>query len=246
MSNQQKLNEKATLLSRMGFKDKDLTKTTHDELCIWLSDDEIQKRILFSLYREKLLSIGLPYINEIKERISCLEKKIESCSDENYFPNLKVPEKWLKEWETEIIGSKQDLEHLKKQFEIYAYHQQGDWEYIIKTEKGFYIGFIDFHRRMIVDMPYYKGRFEFFYEIKVSKQPIGEILRQLNMYHDNIKTPDAGYTKYIVICQNDSWLLEYKNIIEDNGWHVITTSNLLDLELEKYYNRYFGKKNGNK
>ena len=45
MSNRNKYNEKATMLSRMDFHEHDLKNITHDDLYIWLAQDTIQQKI---------------------------------------------------------------------------------------------------------------------------------------------------------------------------------------------------------
>lgn len=224
MSNRKKYNEKATLLNRMGFQEKDLRNTKHDDLCIWLSKDEIQKKIVQKyIIKDKRKNNSIIYdeIERIDEVI--IRKRISTKIQREY--NLYGYKSWLEylekleEIKRKLIeGTKWNLKGI--------IHNSGDWEYIVKTDKGFYIGFIDFHRYCETELykpikdKTQKLFFNLNYEIKVSPQPIGEILRQLNMYYENLQ----GLC--FVVCENNSWLLKYKEIIEDNGWIVFTPNDI--------------------
>ena len=217
MANNQKHNEKATMLSRMGFKEKDIDNHTHDDLAVWLAQDKIQK-IIIQKYVLK------PNEKEILEGISweitnVLEKDIKDLNNWK-FSQKKEEEKEIIRHENHLIYQKIDnINKLEFKFKIIIKHHPGDWEHIVKTKRDFYLGYIDFQRQFflsdnIKELVHFETSIN--YEIKVSQQPIGEILRQLNMYRENL------IGQCFVVCQNDSWLLKYKEIIEDNGWKVIT------------------------
>lgn len=204
LSNKQKYNKKATMLSRMGFQERDLKNATHDELCIWLAQDEIQKKV----FRK--------YIYNIKENVyDAIESEYQF-----YVKKAKEMNRTLKPIEEIREKLRENIE------DILITHSPGDWEYVVQTERGFYLGFIDLHRRhKFYINNIHRTTIDCFFEVKISNQPIGEILRQLNIYRQNLKSDDSQ-SEYFVVCEDDSWLLKYKEIIEDNGWNIFTPNDI--------------------
>ena len=109
-------------------------------------------------------------------------------------------------------------------------HEPGDIEHLINTW-SYGKRFIDLRRKWYYDDPVeygedFKQEVINYYEIKISEQSTGEILRQLNVYYSGFKPKPQEKVFFFVVCEDDSWLLKYKNVIEDNGWKIITPTDI--------------------
>ena len=74
-----KYNEKSTLMSRMGFNDPDLKSQLHDDIILWLYQDEILREIV-DFYSKSYFSEG--YISNFKFIRKTLEHIVEKSTDD--------------------------------------------------------------------------------------------------------------------------------------------------------------------
>lgn len=178
-----KLNEKSTLMARMGFKDKDIKLKSHDDIILWLYNKKTLITILEKYYiskegveeiKRKRLYTWKEYLKKFDENFNKETKKLEELRKELPMIIRSKHSQWYKsQYKESFERRKKQIEEEKKmrdlmvpkitehlehfQYIIKVFFQEGDIEYIIKNEKGYEIGFVDLHIKAKIYTPDFNG-----------------------------------------------------------------------------------------
>lgn len=224
-----------TLLEKFGFKDIDLTSPKHDEIMIKLLDKPTLINVIISKYfkdsKVNIQRVCRNYYKSYNSDITCNEEKGHICpffykNWREIIPNCPQHKIAIEELDKIDIMTLADTVN-KHLFKV-------EPEYVVKTESGFIIGYIDIKASFYAnEIPEWKilqpnftsndnikitpeARFEnndklnFYIEIKTSITSFGETLRQINTY----KSVCPG--NYLLVTPKTP----FKDAFEQNGVQV--------------------------
>jgi hypothetical protein len=203
----------STLQQKFGFTDADLKSPNHDIIMMWLNEniEDITKKIsnwsdewkpeMIKEVRDEGISFLQNKISELERRKSETESDLARLSDDANASNpmRHLYSERLEGYEQEIpklylLRSELDNISPKPPFSVNV-----KWEQTVMSNK-FIIGFID----MVVFYPDYglyfsnnyhinvhgsSQEYSVCFEVKTSIPSLGELIRQINMYREYVKSP---------------------------------------------------------